>query len=220
MALITCKNCGRNVSDTRETCVHCGASLRDESQIQQENPSVCGEQEQIETPAELQSCERAAASDTETTLGEETRVFAYLTASEKKQLEDEFLENDKWARNYLRQKTEFKKFRRTFYWFLVGIVAVIVIVRSVAMEQARLLEYYIVDESLIEAAAISLVALAALCLGMFLYGMIGPIYVSITHKKYKYSKKFMLWLEKEKRVKYSPPLTFEREKKIFDNIKV
>ena len=31
MALITCKNCGKNVSDTRETCIHCGHSLKEEA---------------------------------------------------------------------------------------------------------------------------------------------------------------------------------------------
>ena len=31
MALITCKKCGKNVSDTRETCIHCGHSLKEEA---------------------------------------------------------------------------------------------------------------------------------------------------------------------------------------------
>lgn len=30
MAMIVCKKCGRAVSDTRETCIHCGARLQEE----------------------------------------------------------------------------------------------------------------------------------------------------------------------------------------------
>lgn len=39
MALIVCENCGKSCSDTRDKCVHCGASLREDKKSNNERIS-------------------------------------------------------------------------------------------------------------------------------------------------------------------------------------
>ncbi len=213
MALTICKECGKKISDTTSKCIHCGAPIildpPVQAQNEPQNSAICENQDYSQ-----------AITDTTNSVAP-LKEFASLTKDEKNALEDEFLENDKWARKYLQFKTEFKACRRTFYKFIgwTIVLAVALIVLGFAFkEKILLIEYFIVDPSLLDAGCISFLALAALCSAMFLYGFIGAIYYTFTHKVYIYSKKLQVWLEKEKGIKYMPPLVFEREKKIFESI--
>ena len=113
MALIICKKCGKKISDTNESCIHCGALIAEEEPILQVQPE--------ETLEEDVSPNK---EDTPVT----KHAFNNLSEEDRLVLEREFVSSDKWARNYLKRKEEGDKlFSPLFVYPILAVLAAIVI---------------------------------------------------------------------------------------------
>ena len=205
MALIVCENCGRKISDTCLRCIHCGKEI----ETDQSNNA----------PQDIKENSNSSHNTTEendVVIQEDNNNFSSLTEKEKGLLEEEFRKSDKWAERYVRKTTEFVKFRKMFYHLLISLIILIAVARLFIGEKGLLLEYLIVNFSFLLVSLVCFVALFIICLGMFLYGVIGPICFMVTLKKYVYLKKFILWLSQEKNIKYAPVFTYKSERRKFE----
>ena len=91
MALIICKKCGKNISDTSTRCIHCGTPIKDEAETLK-----------VESPAKPKN---------ETlTPSKKLANFHKLSEDQQVALENEFLKSDKSARKYRRKGIEIGKF--------------------------------------------------------------------------------------------------------------
>ena len=88
MALITCKNCGKNISDTTEKCIHCGAPVGVD----------------VETTAD--SADNASVRTENKT--EKKINFLAMSDEDQIKLEEEFLDSDsdafKWYKSFYEKK--------------------------------------------------------------------------------------------------------------------
>ena len=88
MALITCKNCGKNISDTTEKCIHCGALVGVD----------------VETTAD--SADNASVKTENKT--EKKIKFLAMSDEDQIKLEEEFLDSDpdafKWYKSFYEKK--------------------------------------------------------------------------------------------------------------------
>ena len=88
MALITCKNCGKSISDTTEKCIHCGAPVGVD----------------VETTAD--SADNASVKTENKT--EKKINFLAMSDEDQIKLEEEFLDSDpdafKWYKSFYEKK--------------------------------------------------------------------------------------------------------------------
>ena len=94
MALIVCNACGKKVSDTVETCIHCGASLKEEP------------------------CAKEAKEENEEVL----KSYDAYSEDDKLQMEKAFLAEDKWAKKIKRKEVILKKLYGWFSSILLLLV--------------------------------------------------------------------------------------------------
>ena len=101
MALITCKNCGKNISDTTEHCIHCGAPTK-------------------ETYFENQTFENTYYQQ-DTQPQPKISLFDNFSDKKKAALESEFLKSNVQIMKYRRKGVEKRTFRLVFcyMWFLM-----------------------------------------------------------------------------------------------------
>ena len=193
MALITCKNCGKKISDTVEKCIHCGATTKEpdvkETSISKEQNSEANE-----------------AGKT---------VFNKLSEKEQIKLENEFLKFDKKARIYRRKIFEAKRFA-----LLVFLIPLITRVLSAGQKGAieKLFEGKIYDPKMLDLSEKCLIPLIA----VLLMSIVLCIYSATTYKKREnkqlYAKKFQRWLKEEKNIVYKPNFISEKDRVVFEEI--
>ena len=219
MALITCPECGKKVSDTVKLCIHCGAPI-----IKEEQTTV--PVTEAETPvAETAETVPEATTPEENVTAEPQRLsFAQLDSDTRDALEAEFVSRNKWAKKCLRARKE----STTFIWWGFGpLVLSFVLGRgfyafaSLLLPEAveRLLAGADVIHPAFEKLAIAcLVLYGVLFVAMIAYGIVTKVLYGRTRVKFAYMKRFGRWLEREKNISYEPPLAYMQEKKLYDSI--
>ena len=199
MGLIVCKNCGKRISDTVDDCIHCGAPINDKP-FDKENapssPTIESAPPSPETPRK--------------------KVFTHLGLKKRLELEMEFLESDKWAKRYQRDRNEMGEFGSAIF-VTFGLFMCIGFVGRTILTKLNMISISNSPPYLIE-FSISFIALGALLIGMFIYSIVKRIYYRSINAKYVYMKKFQRWLNNEKNIEYFPPLKTIRQQMLFDNI--
>lgn len=204
MALITCKYCGRNISDTTDTCIHCGGKV---------NENIILEKESSQNAPTVKS---TTESKENKVLSEENGTrFKKLSEKCQIDLEEEFLKSNKKILRYRRKGLEIKKFGAIpLYSLLLG--------RLLYLAQNYVTNNYfngtVYDQKWIAASSQFLVLLVL----TMLFSLIMLIYSAISYrnkvKKIAYQKFFQKWLREEKQIIYHPNLISNKEKQIFDDI--
>lgn len=194
MALIACKNCGKKISDTVETCIHCGTKTKEEE------PALLSDE----------YCEVQENDEQDTS--KVIRDFTFYSADERISLEREFLNSDNWAKNYRRTFEELPSYLRivllSFAWSIF--------IMLFATTQELVVELTFSPGK--EIFLFSIIAHSVLLVITIIATIVVRIKLKLTSAKYIYMKKFQIWLYREKAIDYTPPLLKLKEKRIFDSI--
>ena len=195
MALIVCNKCGKKVSDTVKTCIHCGALLS-ENATQRNEPR---EPQENFTPLYEVLFPN----------------FKDLSEGQQNDLENEFLKSDKRARSFYRKGVEIKK-------FCLILLMILPFFGALHTLQAKLIERFQESEAysqkMIDIA--EKFALSSVFVWLFV-AVVALYYIIVTRSKYKqqiYLKKLQKWLKEEKGVIFNPTFMSEKEKNIFEQI--
>lgn len=194
MALICCNKCGKKISDTAHSCVHCGAPLEDN--ITQEETTVSQENAHYLYEIVLPQ-------------------FGALPEDQQIALENEFLKSDKRARNFYRKTIEYKKFFLIFF--------IILPVFSVLLKIQEKIVGSFEDSAAYNQTMIDIAETFAL-LSVFIWVFTAAVeiyYIIVLRNKFKqlaYSKKLQKWLREEKAIIYDPIFDTEKEKNMFEQI--
>ena len=198
MALTVCRHCGRTVSDTVETCIHCGGILAE--------PVV---EPEILQPQDAQPQAEA----------EEQVVYDYFLYSEeqRKNLELAFLESDAWAYKYRHTGIELEKFKSLFGDIMAGLFI---------PAAALLLAFCFIFD--MEAYSVDLIKTALMGGGiLFAVSLPTMLVLSIVIKvreksedKLIYIKKYQKWLLEEKSISYGPKFAKTQMQELFDSINI
>ena len=200
MALITCKNCGKNISDTTEHCIHCGAPTK-------------------ETYFENQTFENQTFENTyyqqDTQPQPKISLFDNFSDKKKAALESEFLKSNVQIMKYRRKGVEKRTFRLVFCYMWVLIIAGALLPKLLANKfyNGEIYKPEFIEYSIYFIFGFAVVALVSL---------ITSIYLAISYsdkvKKAAYQKFFQEWLLKEKNIVYYPNFIKNEEQQLFDQI--
>ncbi len=192
MGLITCKNCGKKISDTVENCIHCGKPIKETEQ------------------------ETATYDTSDKASSQQFAPFSFYTEDDRLALEREFLSNDEWAKKYRRTVEELPSFSRmsVFSLFLP-----ILILDALHKFNDNFTGFDFLNSTIIGSISIlSFILLAIMFVGMVSYVIFTKIHLKITMSKYIYMKKFQKWLKEVKQIDYTPTFIKIKEKEKFDQI--
>lgn len=199
MALITCKNCGKRISDTVSNCIHCGAATKDIIVT----PTVIRSYSTI-SPLKHSDTPTAALTD-----------FNKLGEDKKVELENEFLKSDKRARAYVRKGVSANAYV-SLASFLLPAWPILVFLRKWAIEnwfQGKIYDQQWINYSYYFLFAIVILALVSVTLGFYsAFSRMGRV------KKQLYYKKFQRWLLKKKSIQYTPNWVSKKDKQVFEQI--
>lgn len=201
MALIICKNCGKKISDTIDVCIHCGCNLR-ETEIPEQASQVQNEAVEI--------CESQQTD------------FDDLIALEKTKLETEFLKDDEWSNKYMRDRSELSSFAKPLLLcplFAVALSGAFVRILNFFIDMSTSMSD-ILNPTAKTVAIISGVALAVLCIAMFIYSIAKRISNAVTHARYIYYRRFQKWLLEKKNITFFPKMRTMHQKRIFESITI
>ena len=189
MALIVCKCCGGKISDTVETCIHCGASIK-ESPIVHEEP--------IDKESSLNN--QAPSS--------ESKRFEYLSEEVQQGLQRDFLQSDTWARKYMQKNMEIASFSKNvlIYFFLFTI------------SRSLIADMPVSNENFFNFGLCAVLVLLVIGVCLLFYAIGFYIYSFATLAKYIYLKKFQIWLQKEKNIDFVPTFKRDRQLRKFESI--
>lgn len=205
MALITCRRCGKKISDSTECCIHCGESIVEEAP------------EEVRVEPETVVVEETAPTP------EPRMAFSLLDEDTRDTLEAEFIHQSRWAKKYLRAKKESGKF---ISWGFIPLILTLVLGRVAgwilkAMQPDivdRLMDMDVLHPWLERLSIAFLILYFVLFLGMVIYGIATKIWLLASHSRLVYMKKFGQWIEREKGISYEAPLVYENEKELYDSI--
>ncbi|MBR2965516.1 MAG: zinc ribbon domain-containing protein [Clostridia bacterium] len=197
MALIECSRCGKKISDTTDTCIHCGASTKPLN---------------FDETSSFQNEQYGNESSNESTCLPDFDSFGDDCKTE---LEKEFLKTDVRAMKYRRRRAEIGQFFRIFCWIVSANFIISIFLTEVSSQIIGNTVYYKTLDKLSEYLFVALIVLALSCL---IYAIVTPIVMKISVKRYVYMKKFQKWLREEKKIDYTPPLMKIKQKNIFDSI--
>ena len=199
MALTICKKCGKRVSDTVEKCIHCGALLN-----QPEEPAIV-----VQNDADNKE------SASETAVGEPVRLES-LNERIRKELEEEYLAADEWARKYRRSKAETASYSRYLFIYL-----------GLLLLYLRALELFditfagpLINQTAFIVSVISLALLLGISFALLVYAIVKRVHLKLTLARYVYLKRYQGWLLKEKKIDFEPHFKRNIEKQRFDSINV
>ena len=196
MALVICKFCGKSFSDTRDRCVHCGASICEEKNKEENNDK------------------------------ENLFLFDNFDEQRKIELEIEFLNNNIGAYKYKQKTTYDKFTHIvsiiiasiTFVYALLYFVAFIEILNSGGIETSTNISGKVHNEKFLK---VSIVCLLIAFLIMSIVNIVEMCVVNFNKfsiKKYIYIKEFKKWLLEKKSIKYIPVFKKESQKATFEQI--
>lgn len=199
MALTVCKNCGKTVSDTVETCIHCGGSINSETMEQ----NVYQQEE----------------TSTKTEATDEHNVYDYYIYSETRRvsLEKAFIESDKWAYNYRRIEEEIRKFKSLFETIIL-----VTVWSSLALILAFIFIFdfkaYKEDLIYIALAGSTILFVLSALMSFVLHFMIKAR--RNAPERLVYLKKYQKWLLDEKNISYKPVFKKKSSQEAFTNISI
>ena len=172
MALIVCKACGKNVSDTVKKCIHCGAEIKKEENIVKEEVKMQEVKKERKSPKSMSG------------------KFFSLDYGMQDKLETEFLKSDAKAFKYKRRIIEFKKFEAIanvgFFACLFASLIVRLLTGINAME--------IVNVEMYNLAVTLFKGIMIFCGAIFVISLIFDIVHDRSIKRLIYIKKFKNWL--------------------------
>lgn len=193
MALITCKSCGKSISDKAERCIHCGQPLT----------------ESVTPPVEPPKKKNADLSH--------LPKYNDMSNVKRTELEKEFLETDKWAYNYRRKGLEIQKLGKFAFWIPVALGAVAVLINYITEN----IHHGFVMMPALETAGIVFFVIAASTFPLSFCLLIYNRF-SFNNKtnRLTYHKKLQAWLLRVKKINYQPAIFTEKEKNLFNEIDI
>ena len=216
MALIICKCCGKKISDTVKTCIHCGAQLSDET-----NCHLSSDSEEF-FPFDDSDCESVSvnsdidsATDDDNQTENKKKFVNFNTFDEKQKtlLEKEFLKTDKWAMKYRRNKEESEDYLDVF---ITGVFLLLIYVLCTI--KFKFYSITAINPNLDKIALFLLIAAGAISGFAIIYFFVSKIIYAVSDKKYIYIWKFQKWIREEKSIEYNPPFLSVKEKAKFIQI--
>ena len=206
MALITCKYCGKSISDTTNKCIHCGGEVKT-------NPTL----ENNVTNEDAKFASTHATPETKNSSNDKKVQFDKLGKNYQVDLEEEFMNSNKSLFKYRRKGIEIKKFGEIAMWLLL-LPRVLLVIQSYVAK--KFFNGVIYDQIWIERSYQFAIAIAF----VWIVSLIMLFYSGISYrnkvKKIAYKKLFQKWLLEERQIVYYPNLTTNKEQQIFDNIDI
>lgn len=210
MAIIICKHCGNKVSDTVDTCIHCGVSLTEFKETKATADDT--------KAADIPICEDTEEKTVKKTQEEENKPlvnFDRFDESRRLALEEEFLKSDTWAMKYRQRKEEVSSYGAiVLFYFNAFLLAGIIFKEKLV----NLLEKVIYNDTFDKLGGYLMIAggvALLLCLGYVIAYRVISIF---SIKEFVYMKKFQKWLREERNIDYIPPILTIKEQEKFDSV--
>ncbi len=206
MALIVCKNCGKNISDTTENCIHCGTPVKESL-----------EQSVLETEENTEKAEAVEVKEAKKEEKSTRKNYLFLSDDEQVKLEEEFWEYDKEAFEWYR-----KIYRKKYMDIPLMLISV------VALAACGLFMNLFVDFSskfsMTFGVLGTILCFLAAVTGFVLVGF-GTSISAFTRKKERrqqfiYQKRFQRWLREKKNLDFMPTVFRNGEESIFESVDI
>lgn len=203
VAIVVCKKCGKNISDTVDTCIHCGALIseltedKNSNQESTENDFINNEIDENKEKGELID-------------------YRLFDQDQRIELEKQFLQSDKRAMNYMRKNIESVSYMRIFMWFFYPYLLSHLFTEKIL----SFIDAPVYDDILNIIGSLLLIILGMILMICFIYSVVHQTKIKFSNKKYYYMKKFQKWLKEEKNIDYYPPFVNIKEKEKFDKIDI
>ena len=213
MALIICKYCGKKVSDTVKTCIHCGAQLSEETDRHLSSDTkefFSFDDDDCESVSANSDIESVTNDDNKTENNKKLINFNTFDEKQKTLLEKEFLKTDKWAMKYRRNKEESEDYLDVF---ITGVLLFAIYVWCTIKFKFDSLT--VINPNLDKIALFLLIAAGAISGFAIIYFFVSKIIYAVSDKKYIYIWRFQKWLREEKSIEYTPPFLSVKEKAKF-----
>ncbi|MBE7083410.1 MAG: zinc ribbon domain-containing protein [Clostridiales bacterium] len=193
MAIIVCKNCGKNISDSCEKCIHCGADIKvnDLSTANQDKPLTKAIQKTYENLPE----------------------YAQL------ELENEFIEKNEDMMKYKRKIKGAETFFSNSKLLLIINLFILLISRLIFNLYPKV-GVFIENKTIYSLFAIWVIFSILIGLLLLLIGGIMKLIMKNKIKSFTYIKKLKLWLEKEKEIIYNPIFQLEEDQELFNQLNI
>ncbi len=195
MALITCKSCGKTISDTTSVCIHCGAPTQEPS-----------------APIENETASDVQKDNTEK---ENIVYFKDLKEEEKDALQYEFWQADKRARAYIQKEVN-------LYSYLFFSILALVLPRALLAlrdwVKDKFFEGNVHSEDWLTYSDFFAVAIAVLwiaCLVLWIYTLFT--YRSRL-KRQTYHRRLQKWLLENKNIHFMPNFLSKKDQEVFEKI--
>lgn len=194
MALIVCRHCRKTVSDTVETCIHCGGLIA----------------EPINQPEVTLPQETAAQ-----TKSKKTTIYDYSSFSDerKQKLEKAFLESDAWAYKYRHTGNELRSFKSLFCNIILclWLSATAFLLAFIFLADMRAYDVNLILYALAGAGILFAVS-AIISIILFIVLKIRKN----SDERLIYLKKYQKWLMEEKNVSYKPKFAKAQMQEVFN----
>ena len=199
MALMTCKHCGRKISDTVTNCIHCGKSTVEETTTVNETELLAETQDNEAT--EIQPVSNR-------------KEFSTLSKKEQETLVHEFWKIDKTAYKYKKKTTLLEKFGEGFsiIYFIPFLLYLLAdrVLKLKPQNQTAFKIFVIIPLAMIVFEIVK----------VLLYILILKPLFNTKIKKMAYSKRFQVWVTTEKNIDYSPVFIDKKEEQMYEQLDV
>ncbi len=193
MAIIVCKNCGKNISDSCEKCIHCGTNIKIDnfSTTNQDKPVTKTVQKTYEDLPE----------------------YAQL------ELENEFIEKNADMMKYKRKIKGADSFLSYSQLLFFVNFFILLICRSIFILYPKVGAFI---ENKTTYTFFAILVVLSIFIGLLLLLVSGIIKLIMKNKikSFIYIKKLKLWLEKEKEIIYNPIFQLEEDQELFNQLKI
>ena len=200
MALTVCRHCGKKVSDTVDTCIHCGGLIA----------------EPVSEPETVQEEITPPVAPKEEKKTSNTAYDYYVYSDERRlKLEESFLKTDPWARKYRYTEIELRKFRdlcgSVFFGMFLGALGLwLLYVYVFEMKECNV-------DLVMTTAKIAGVVAAVDVLCWIVLGILHAVYRN-SDNKLIYLKRYKRWLLKEKDVSFNPNFAKKSDQQRFKEV--
>ena len=193
MAIIVCKNCGKNISDSCEKCIHCGTNIKIDnfSTTNQDKPLTKTVQKTYEDLPE----------------------YAQL------ELENEFIEKNADMMKYKRKIKGAETFANysTYMFFFHWIIFMFF---RFIFQIVPKFSIHIVNKNIFSIVSLLNFFFGIIGCLLFITGIISKKIINNKIKSFTYIKKLKIWLEKEKGITYNVLFQSEKEHQIFNQLEI
>lgn len=197
MALIICKNCGKKVSDTRDTCIHCGASLLAEEPV---SPSSAPEKNVEETTTSVKASDNLVN-------------FKSLGEAQQEELVHAFWEEDPIAKRFQTKKLILRKISEFGLCLILPMFLVIILGTILKLKVQNMDTFFGVLSAL-------LIIIAVLILKALTLFIIQKKTVKSKIKRYTYEKRFQTWARETRQIAYYPVFIKEIDEQMYEQIDI